>query len=350
MTIRSDDLLCARRLEPGATLAAVTLSAALPELFPHRYEAGKRQLEETFGVRVVEMTHTLADQAFLTAHPEARAEDLMAAFADPEIDGIVASIGGDDSIRILRHLDLDVIRDNPKVFCGYSDTTISHAACLRAGLVSFYGPAIMSGFAENAGIPAYLEEGVRRMMFSSEPPGVWPENDEGWTVEFSDWSDPANQNQVRQRHQSTGWRWLQGTTPVEGPLIAGCFEVMDWLRGTEWWPDLEGVVLALETSEEAPPPLALERFLRSLAAAGELNRIRGLLLGRPGGSDLAVDAHVDYDRAVLRVLGEEGLDNLIVVTGMDFGHTDPMWTLPIGVRTIIDPQQLTVSFPDPATH
>ncbi|MCA1736921.1 MAG: LD-carboxypeptidase, partial [Actinobacteria bacterium] len=87
-------------------------------------------LEETFGVRVVEIPHTMADPDFLATHPEARADDLMAAFADPDIDGIVASIGGDDSIRILRRLDLGVIRDSPKVFCGYSDSTITHAACL----------------------------------------------------------------------------------------------------------------------------------------------------------------------------------------------------------------------------
>ncbi|MFN2485755.1 MAG: hypothetical protein ABR609_03965 [Acidimicrobiia bacterium] len=94
----------------------------------------------------------------------------------------------------------------------------------------------------------------------------------------------------------------------------------------------------------------MERFLRSLATAGELSKIRGLLFGRPGGSDFAVDAHVNYDKAALRVSGEEGLADLVVVAGMDFGHTDPMWTLPIGVRIIIDPNQLTITIPDAATQ
>lgn len=134
------------------------------------------------------MPHTTADPAFVADNPQARAADLHAAFADRTIDGIVSTIGGDDSIRLLPHLDLDLIRTNPKVFVGYSDTTITHLACLRAGVQTFYGPAVMAGFGENAGLHDYLSLGVER-MFSSEPPGRWPPNTEGWTVEQHDWAN-----------------------------------------------------------------------------------------------------------------------------------------------------------------
>ena len=80
------------------------------------------------------------------------AADLMEAFADPSIAGIITSIGGDDSIRLIPHLDLAVIAANPKVFLGFSDTTTLHFACLAAGVTSFYGPAVMAGFGENAGM------------------------------------------------------------------------------------------------------------------------------------------------------------------------------------------------------
>ena len=76
----------------------------------------------------------------------------MAAFADEAINGIISTIGGEDSIRTLPYLDLDLIQKNPKVFMGFSDTTISHAACFKAGIVSFYGPSFMAGFAENGGM------------------------------------------------------------------------------------------------------------------------------------------------------------------------------------------------------
>jgi muramoyltetrapeptide carboxypeptidase LdcA involved in peptidoglycan recycling len=92
---------------------------------------------------VIETRHALHDEAWLAANPQARADDLMEAFSDPTIRAIISTIGGDDSIRILPYIDLNVIRANPKIFLGYSDSTITHLACFKAGLISFYGPAIL---------------------------------------------------------------------------------------------------------------------------------------------------------------------------------------------------------------
>jgi muramoyltetrapeptide carboxypeptidase LdcA involved in peptidoglycan recycling len=131
----------------------VTLSWGGPGEIPGRYLAGKRQLEAEFGVSVVEMPHTCAPPAAVAADVVGRVEDLHAVFADPSIAGIVSTIGGDDSIRMLPLLDLDVIRSNPKVVLGYSDTTILHAACARAGLGSFCGPSIMAGEAGRIAFP-----------------------------------------------------------------------------------------------------------------------------------------------------------------------------------------------------
>jgi len=344
VAILTGELQRPSRLRGGDRIAAVTLSWGGPGEIPHRYEAGKRQLEEAFGVTVVEMPHTLADPEFVADHPQARADDLHQALADPDIAGIVSPIGGDDSIRLLPHLDLELVAANPKVFLGYSDTTVTQMAFLRAGVVSFYGPAIMAGFAENGGIHPYLREGVRRMLFEPEAPLDWPENREGWTVEFVDWLDPSSQNRRRTRRPSSGWRWLGGE-PTEGTLVAGCLEAVDWLRGTDWWPDLDGAVLALETSEEAPPPDAVQRFLRSLAARGDLERLGGLLFGRPGGASLPPDEHERYDETLLRVVRRESfLEEIPIVSGLDFGHTDPIWTLPQGIRVRVDPSSERITF------
>lgn len=228
-----------RRLRAGDRVAAVSLSWGGPGTFPHRYEAGKRQLEATFGIEVVEMPHTLADPAAVAADPAARADDLHRAFADPDIAGVVSTIGGDDSIRLLPHLDLGLLAANPKVFLGYSDSTITQMALLRAGIVSFYGPTIMAGFGENAGLHDYLVEGVRRTLFEPVAPLVWPENRNGWTVEQLDWSDPADQQRARELRPTTGWRW-HGGAAREGRSVVGCLEVLDFLRGTAWWPSLAG--------------------------------------------------------------------------------------------------------------
>jgi muramoyltetrapeptide carboxypeptidase LdcA involved in peptidoglycan recycling len=338
-------------LRPGDAVAVVSLSSAAADAFPHRFDAGLAQLAAALDVTVVEAPHARADAETLDRHPELRARDLHDALLDDSIAAVVSSIGGEDSIRLLPHLDLELIAAHPKAFVGFSDTTVTHMAFLAAGVTSFYGPAVMAGFAENGGMHDYTLDGVRRMLRGAGPPGEWPPNADGWTVEFLDWADPANQRRTRALRPTTGWRWLQGSGSVEGRCVAGCIEVLDWLRGTRVWPDLDGAVLAIETSEEAPEPLAVTRVLRAVAASSDgLAGLRALLLGRPGGAHLDPARHAEYDDAVLRVVRDElHLVDLPVVSGLDFGHTDPLWTLPIGARTVVDCDARTIAFPDRVT-
>jgi muramoyltetrapeptide carboxypeptidase LdcA involved in peptidoglycan recycling len=332
------------KLQPGDTVATISLSWGGAFHYPYRYLVGKQQLERALGVHVVETRHALRDADWLAHNPQARAEDLMEAFANPAIKAIISNIGGEDSIRILPYLDSKVIRGNPKIFLGYSDTTITHFACYHAGLVSFYGPAILAGFAENGGIFPYMEASVRKVLCSSEPIGLVAPNQNGWTVEHLDWGDPALQRR-RTLRPTTGWRWLQGHGICTGTLIGGCLEVLDWLRGTEVWPTKaawDGAILFIETSEEAPTPLAVVRLLRPLAAMGILRQLHGIIFGRPGGQ-LADDAYLAYDAALLKVVVEEnGLTDLPIVTNVDFGHTDPMMVLPYGVQAELNCETQTM--------
>lgn len=344
-------LIKPKKLHPGDKVAAVTLSWGGPAVFPGRYQAGKRQLEETFGVQVVEMPHTLSEAGWLKAHPQARAEDLLQAFADPAIKAIISTIGGEDSIRLLSYLDLDVIRNNPKIFMGYSDSTITHFACHKAGIGSFYGPSIMAGFGENGGLFPYMVDSVQRTLFSCEPIGVLIPNTQGWTDERLDWGIPENQAVKRKLQPCTGWNFLQGEGIHTGRLLGGCIEVLDWLRGTCVWPEdseWEGIVLFLETSEDGPSPLEVARLLRALAAQGVLKRISGLLFGRPGG-EVGAEHFAEYDQAILDIcVCEEGLSELPIVTNMDFGHTDPMLVLPMGAEVQIDCARHEVAIPESA--
>ena len=328
-----------RKLQPGDTVAAITLSWGGPGTYPHRYEAGKQQLQNEFGLNVVETPHALRDDTWLHNNPKARAEDLMNAFADPSIKAIISTIGGDDSIRILPYLDLEVIRLNPKIFMGYSDTTITHLACFKAGLVSFFGPSVMAGLAENSGMFPFMVDSVRKSLFSAAPIGDIKPNTGGWTAEILDWANPENQFRKRKLMPSTGWKFIQGKGVRKGHLIGGCFEVLDFLRGTDFWPEStawQNAILFLETSEEAPPPNVLKYALRTCAAMGILKKLSGILFGRPGG-EVPPERFKEYDEVFYRVLTEEErLSELPVITHMDFGHTDPMFVLPYGVKAEID--------------
>ena len=338
-------------LRPGSRIAAISLSWGGPGTIPYRYQIGKRQFEEAFDVTVIETAYALRDADWLAKNPEARADDLMAAFADETIDGIISTIGGEDSIRTLPYIDLDLIRNNPKVFMGFSDTTISHAACFKAGIVSFYGPSFMAGFAENGGMFPYMVDSVRRTLFSTQPTGVIEPNRTGWTVEHLPWENPENQLIRRKLNPCTGWRFHQEEGVVEGHLFGGCIDVLDWLRGTDYFPsakDLYGAVLFLETSEEMPPPTFLTRFVRCLAAMGVLQGLNGILLGRPGGG-VDPDTFCEYDDALCKTVREEyGLNDIPIVTNMDFGHTDPMFVLPIGTKVRIDSAKQEIAIDEAA--
>ena len=187
------------RLKAGDAVATISLSQGLAgdaELL-WRYNLGKRRLEEQFGLRVVEMAHTLKGSKYLYGHPEARAKDLMDAFSDPDIKAVFSCIGGEESVRMLPYVDFDVIRRNPKIFMGYSDTTITHLMCLKAGLSSFYGPSVLAELAENIKIYDYTALWLRKALFEAEPLGpVAPAVE--WTGERLEWT--VKKRRRRQNH------------------------------------------------------------------------------------------------------------------------------------------------------
>ena len=323
-------------LSPGATIAVVSPSWGGAARFPHRFEAGLACLRDRFGFRIREMPHTRADAAWLADNPRARADDLNAAFADPDVDGIVAAIGGEDAVRLEPFLDLAALAAHPKAFVGYSDTTALHFACLKAGVRSFHGPSVMSGFAENGEISPATEAGFR-VAVMADAPFALPWSQDGWATEHLDWSDPANQSRTRRREPSSGPRVLQGQGQASGRLIGGCLEVLEMLKATPWWPAPEvwdGAMLFLETSEEAPSAHLVKRWIRNYGSQGILQRAGGLLLGRAANMD--AEGRRAQEAAVLSALAEWGLTDLPVIGDLDIGHTDPIVTLPYGAEAVID--------------
>lgn len=326
------NLIKPKHLKSGDKIATVSLSWGGAGEIPHRYEAGKRALSEKFGVTVVEMPHTLKPADWVARNPRARADDLMQAFSDSSISGIISCIGGDDSIRTLPFIDLDIITKNPKVFMGYSDTTTTHFMCMKAGLSSFYGPSIMAGFAENTGLFPYMEDSVRRTLFSTNTIGKIEPSDK-WTVEMLSWEDPKNQSIPRKCNSPLGRRVLQGSGVVTGHLIGGCLDVLPMIFGQSIWPEkntFKNAILFLETSEEAPAVDDFKRILRNMGVQGIFDVINGIILGRPGGV-ISIESLARYDDALFQVIHDEfELHDLPLMTQMDFGHTDPMFILPYG--------------------
>lgn len=139
-------------LGPGSRVAALSLSAGFVTEVPHRYRTGVRQAAETLGWDIVAAPNAFRGPEFLYENPQARADDLHWALQHPEIDGLVSIIGGDDSIRLLPYLDPQLMRAHPKAFLGYSDSTVTLMQFLRAGVMAYHGPAVLTDLAENGGI------------------------------------------------------------------------------------------------------------------------------------------------------------------------------------------------------
>ncbi|GAA5514158.1 microcin C7 self-immunity protein MccF [Deinococcus carri] len=325
------------RLAPGSRVAALSLSSGFVTEVMNRYHVGVRQVAQTFGWEVVPAPNALRGPDYLDAHPQARADDLHWALQNPDIDGMVSIIGGDDSVRLLPFLDPGLIRAHPKAFLGYSDSTITLMQFLRAGVMAYHGPSLLTDLAENGGIHPFVAQGIRRALVDAPAPFDLAPAPE-WTQARQDWEDEALQEVLRPFEPGDGWMWLQGEQAAEGHLVGGCLEVLDMLNGTPGWPApglWDGAVLALETSEDVPPPAQVGYWLRNYAAQGILGRAAGLLLARP--RSYTPDMVEDLYRWVRRVLAEAGRPDLPVVANVDFGHTSPQLTLPLGGRTRLDP-------------
>lgn len=329
------NLIKPNKLNKGDKVAAVSLSwgGAGDEEILWRYNQGKERLETLFGLKVVEMPHTLSGTEFVYNHPKERAEDFMQAFADPEIKAVIACIGGDDSIRMLPYIDFDIIKNNPKIFSGYSDSTVPHFMCMKAGISSFYGPAILTDFAENIAMSDYTVNAVKKAWFNTEPIGEIKPSDT-YTAQRLKWII-ENKNTAREFKQNTGYEILQGAGKVQGQLIGGCLEVIAYIMGTTLFPPIEyfdNAILFLETSEVLPPVWMVEDNLRHYGTMGILGRITGIFWGKPQDGTF----YEEYKTVIKKVLAEFGREDMPVLYNGSFGHNEPKMILPHGAMAEIN--------------
>ncbi|GGJ99602.1 LD-carboxypeptidase [Pilimelia anulata] len=335
------------KVAPGDRVAVVSPSAALADVFPHVYERGLRVLRDDPGLVPVEYPTTRVGGS-----PAARAADLTAAFADDSIAAVLATIGGDDQLTVLPHLDDKVLAANPKPFLGYSDNTclLHHLAGLGVG--GWYGGSVMVHPGRAGGPHPYSMHWLRTALHATG----WHALDvpAGFTDEDADWNDPhAAPPPMR---PATPWVWAGATATVEGPSWGGCLDVLPWLVLAGRLPDgpdglrLDGGVLLLETSEELMTDVEVYRVLRALGERGLLSRFGAVLAGRPKAWSIhdrrGLDQRAVYtarQHAAVRRAVAEYAPGAVLVLDVDFGHTDPQAVLPYGGRIRVDATTGTIS-------
>jgi len=336
-------------LSPGDTVAVVGPSSGGAHEAPHVLTLALRRLRETFDLEPVLYPTARQGNDFLESHPRARAADIHAAFRDPDISGVFATIGGDDQLRVLRYIDPAVLRENPTRFYGMSDNTNLQLLLWREGVVSYNGAQLMNELAVPGTLPDYTERYCRRAFFEDEL-GELTES-ELWTDEPSHWwTDPSLLSEEPAYEPNPGRRWAGGTERVEGRLWGGCRAIVDWHLATDrYLPEperLDGAVLCLETAEDLPSPDEVASTLMCMGERGLLSRFSGVVVGRPPGRSFLDEppraereAYRDamYD-AIVEQVGRYNPDAPVVL-GVDWGHTTPIAPLPLGRRAELDPDE-----------
>ncbi|WP_220040389.1 S66 family peptidase [Nonomuraea aridisoli] len=327
--------------EPGDKVAVLSPGAALPGIFPEPYELGLARLRDDFGLVPVEYPTTRE----LGSSPAARAADVNAAFADPEIKAVLTSIGGDDQIKVLRHLDPEVLGANPKPFFGISDNTNLCNYLWNLGIVSYYGGTVMTVFGRGGRMNPQAEQAVRAALFTHDVHELRPADVYGDVDQ--DWKNPALLAQEPDMFPGDGWHWHGPGRTVTGPTWGGCLEIVDWnLRvGTHIREPAayDGCVLFLETTEELPDAGYVYRVLMCMGERGLLGRFAAAVVGRPKAWSLdrplppeEKAAYAEAQReAVLRAFAEYNPD-IPLVLNVDIGHTDPQLVVPYGGEVTVD--------------
>ncbi|WP_030614964.1 S66 family peptidase [Streptomyces fulvoviolaceus] len=337
---------------PGDRIAVISPGVGLPELFPRPFELGLERLREDYGLVPVEYPTTRK----MGATPQERADDIHAAFADPGIKAVIASIGGDDQITVLPLLDRELIRANPKPFFGMSDNTNLLMYLRNTGIVGYHGATVMTALGRPVAMDQLTAESLRAALFTSGEYELGPAD--RWNDVNRDWADPATFEAKPETKPGTGWTWVNADRVVEGRSWGGCLEIVAWLlmADREISHDLseyDGGVLLLETSEEMPSGEEVFRILRNMGERGLLQRFSALLMARaktwsfeqPNSPEEGARYAAEQREAVLRAMRTYAPDTTIVFD-VDYGHTDPQLVIPYGGLVRVDgpARRITVTY------
>ena len=339
------------------TVAIVSLSSGIiGEPFArHELELGEKRLKG-FGLTVKFMPNALKGIEYVKEHPERRAEDLIEAFKDPDIDMILCAIGGDDTYRLLPFLfeqgELSSSVSN-KIFLGFSDTTINHFMLNKVGLKTFYGQSFLADVCElgNDMLPyskQYFEELISTGTIKEvRPSEMWYEERASFGVDQIGVPLKA--------HSDRGFELLQGSPAFSGEILGGCIDsIFDMFNGDRYsdmpvlceryklFPEKEewkGKILLLESSEEKPNPEKYRKALLYLKKRGVFEAVSGLLIGKP--MDRAFES--EYKQALIDVIDDPKFS---IVCNVNVGHAQPRCIIPFGVEASVDVNEQVIRFID----
>ena len=337
-------------LKKGDKIAIVSLSRGLLGMpfCKHELDIALKRLKK-FGLEPVLMPNALKDMDYIEKHPEARASDLKQAFMDDSIKAIITAIGGVDTYKTFPYLMEDeefknAVKNNPKIFTGFSDTTNNHLMLNRLGLSTFYGPCLLVDIAEldNEMLPYTKDYFLKFFMnedgYEITVSPIWYNDRESYGVEEVGKPRKANE----EKH---GFEVLNGKGIVTGKLYGGCIEsIYDAFTGSSFedepviyekyhiFPtedEWKEKILFLETSELAATPEELEKMLMEFKKRNIFSLVKGLIVGKP----IDEKYYEEYKDVYRKVFAD--LDTPILYN-VNFGHSVPRCIIPYDREATID--------------
>lgn len=303
-----------QKLKNGDEIRVIAPSSSLGIISQENRDLAVNKLSE-LGLKISYSKNAEEIDEFESSSVESRVADLHEAFADKNIKGILTAIGGFNVNQILKYLNYNLIKNNPKVLCGYSDiTALSHAIYQKTGLVNYSGP-VFSTFGMIKGND-YTIEYFKKCLLGENPFEIRP------SEEWSD--DKWYLDQEKRRFIKNDGELLINEGEAEGKIMGGNLCTLNLLLGTEFMPSVKDSILFLEDDEESKLKL-FDRNLQSLLHQPEFSQVRGLVIGRFQAASKATT-----EKIIRMIETKRELKNIPVVANLDFGHTSPLFTFPIG--------------------
>lgn len=310
------------KLKKGDEIRVISPSCSLSIVSNKNRNLAIKRLNN-MGFQVTFSKHAEELDRFASSSISSRVQDFHEAFRDPNVKAILTTLGGYNSNGLLKHLDYDLIRENPKFFCGYSDiTALNNAIYTKTGLVTYSGPHF-SSFGMEKGLE-YTTDYFLKCLTSNEPIEVlssetW--SDDSWYVDQENREFIKNEGYVS-IHEGE----------AAGDIIGGNMSTLNLLQGTPYMPNLRDKLLFLEEDSLTGKATlqTFDRYLHSLMQQPDFEYVKGIIIGRmQKGADCTIEDMQEM------IVSKPELAHIPIIVNASFGHTTPIFTFPIGGRAKI---------------
>lgn len=302
------------KLEKGDEIRIIAPSRSLSIISQELRDIAKSRFDE-LGLRLTFGEHTEEKNNFASSSIESRVADLHSAFLDKNVKAILTVIGGHNSNQLLDSIDWELIKNNPKILCGFSDITIlNNSFFAKTGLVTYSGPHY-STFGQKLHFD-YTLDYFRKCLISDIPIEIQP------SAQWSDDEWYKNQDN-RLLEPNNGWQIIN-EGEASGTLLGGNLCTLNLLQGTKYMPDLYDSILFLE-DDELTFPENFDRDLQSIIHQPGFEGVKSMVIGR-----FQKVSKVSENLLAQIIKSKKELNSLPVIANVDFGHTDPKITFPVG--------------------